>query len=116
MNSFNNQWQNSWNGGYQPQFTTNIIYVTSAEEALMRTTQRNSEAVYFNQDKPIFYRVRVDNDGRKAYQEFPYSQPNSDAVTPVTMAEFKSFAERLVKLETLMQQPVKEVNDAQSNG
>jgi hypothetical protein len=115
MNNFNNQWQNNWNSGYQPQFTTNIIYVTSAEEALMRTTQRNSEAVYFNQDKPIFYRVRVDNDGRKAYQEFPYSQPNPEASMPVSMADFKSLAERLAKLEAILQQP-KEVNDGQPNG
>ena len=35
---------------------TNVAYVTSLEEALIRTTQFNSDMIYFNQDKNEFYR------------------------------------------------------------
>ena len=40
-----------------------ITYVTSLEEALSKCNNRNTESVYFRQDLPIFYRIKVDNDG-----------------------------------------------------
>lgn len=101
MNNQNWQqpFQNNWSSGYQPPFTTNLIYVTSAEEALMRTTQRNCEAVYFHQDQPIFYRVQVDSEGRKRWQPFNYSAPNPDLTIPATKADIVDITNRLQQLE-----------------
>ena len=118
----NQSWQSTqnplgWSNIYQPPFNTNIIYVTSPEEALMKTNQRNCEAVYFHQDKPIFYRVKVDADGRKMWQSFNYGPPNPDLTTPATKAELVEIVERLQRLESRFTIPATEVNtDGESNG
>ena len=110
MNNFNNQWQNNWNP-YGP--TTNMIYVTSIDEALMRTTQRNSESVYFDQDRPVFYRVKVDQDGRKAWQMFEYTQPNPDLNTPANKSDIAALLSRIERLENELR---KDTANEQSNG
>ena len=75
---------NNWTAAqpqYQAPLNTNIILVTSLEEAVMRTTRPFSDMIYFNQNGGVFYRVKVEGDGRKSYQEFPYqssSQPKSE--------------------------------------
>ena len=116
----NQNWQsvqNNWSTGYQQPFSTNIVYVTSVEEALMRTTQRNCEAVYFHQDQPVFYRVKVDGEGRKMWQSFNYNLPNPDLTTPATKADLASICERLEKLESCFQQSTMEVaNNVESHG
>lgn len=106
-----------WAGNsYQPPFSTNIIYVTSPEEALMRTTQRNCEAVYFHQDKPIFYRVKVDMEGRKLWQAISYNSNDSDNSTPATKADLKELYNKLYELENRLQSKQSEVNNVESNG
>lgn len=110
MNNFNNQWQNNWSP-YGP--STNLTYVTSIDEALMKTSQRNSEYVYFDQDRPVFYRVKVDQDGRKAWQVFEYTQPNPDVSTPATKADVASLLDRIQRLENELR---KDTSNEQSNG
>ena len=91
------------NPGYrvQPQqpFNSNIMYVTSPEEALIKTEIRNSDMVYFDQDKNVFYRVRVDVDGRKSWTSFTYSLPNQDENAPATKADIQMLSERIAELE-----------------
>lgn len=61
---------NSWG---QP--NTNVTYVTGIEDALNKSSNYNSEMIFFHQDQPIFYRVKVDNYGKKQWQEFRYQPP-----------------------------------------
>ena len=128
MNNFDRNngqgWQQpspqNWSNMYQTPFSTNIIYVTSPEEALMRTNQRNCEAVYFNQDKPEFYRVKVDNEGRKMWQAVPYGSPNPDLNAPATKADFNELLKRLETLESRFQLGITKTtevtNNVESNG
>ena len=66
MSTFNNNFQRSGmypgyqnpqnygfgnNYGYQPPISTNVIYVTSLDEALIKTTACNSDIIYFHQDQ-----------------------------------------------------------------
>jgi hypothetical protein len=83
---------------------TNVSYVTSLEEALIRTTQFNSDMIYFNQDRNEFYRVRVDTDGRKSYLTFVYALPEpAPAPTPqANPEEFAALSARVEALEKLM--------------
>ena len=89
----------------QPQQTcnTNIMYVTSPEEALIRTDRRNSDVVYFDQDKNVFYRVRVDMDGRKSWAQFSYNTPNAETTTPATKEDILQLSERIARLEELQE-------------
>lgn len=107
----NQNWPNygQSNQGWPNQYTwqrpsTNVILVTGIDEALMKSTERNSDYVYFNQDKPVFYRVKVDNDGRKAWQEFPYNMPNPSDNLPATQADIIKLNERLEKIEKMFSQ------------
>lgn len=105
----NQNWPNYGqpNQGYQYGWqrpSTNVILVTGIDEALMKSTERNSDYVYFNQDKPVFYRVKVDSDGRKAWQEFPYNMPNPSDNLPATQADIIKLNERLEKIEKMFSQ------------
>ena len=112
MNNWNNQY--SYNNWDRP--STNIQYVTSLEEALSRSNMRGSENVYFHQDQQVFYRIRVDADGRKYWQEFAYSTPKpSEDNTPVVKSDLTDIVERLQRIENYVFQPV-EVSNEQSNG
>lgn len=84
--------------------STNVILVTGIEEALMKSTERNSDYVYFNQDKPVFYRVKVDGEGRKAWQEFPYNLPDPSTSLPATQNDIAKLNERLEKIEKMFSQ------------
>lgn len=98
----NGQYNNSY-GRYAPynsyNISTNVIRVTSLEEAVMQTTRRPSDMVYFNQDKDEFYNVKVDVDGRKTWATFQYTLPNPDATVPVTKADFTLLVNRIEELE-----------------
>lgn len=85
--------------GWQPQVTTNIVTVTSLEEAIMRSTTRNSDMTYFHQDQNVFYRVKVDMEGRKTWAQFNYSTPDPNLNVPATRADIEALAARLSKLE-----------------
>lgn len=111
MSMFGQQ-NNSYYGYGQPVSSlppmTNMVFVTSIEEALYRATQRNSDMVFFDQDRPIFYRVKVDNDGRKSWMQFEYAAPDVAKSTPVTQAEFQSFIARLEAIEKSLNPEVTE--------
>ena len=98
----NGQYNNAY-GQYSPyssyNINTNVIRVTSLEEAVMQTTRRPSDMVYFNQDKDEFYNVKVDVDGRKTWATFQYTLPNPDATIPVTKADFTLLVNRIEELE-----------------
>lgn len=104
-----NMWSgyNSYNA-FSPQPFSNVYKVTSAEEAVMRTNQRNSDMVYFDQDKNLFYRVKVDMDGRKSYATFTYTIPEPQA--PVTNLDLNSLNERISKLEKMFENKKEDEN------
>jgi hypothetical protein len=98
MNGINNWWQS--------QLTSNVATVTSLEEAIMRTTNRNSDMVYFHQDKNVFYRVKVDMEGRKSWASFNYSIPDPNTETPATKADIAELMRRIERLENSTSQEV----------
>ena len=92
--------------------STNVIKVTSLEEAIMQTNRRPCDMVYFNQDKDEFYNVKIDYDGRKTWAVFTYTVPNLDASTPASKADIASLIARVDALEA----KVGGVANAESNG
>lgn len=108
-----NNWQdysNSYPGFYQE---PRIMYVTSLEEALSKCINRNAESIYFRQDLPIFYRIKVDNDGRKYWQEFSYALAEKSGNTPVTQQDLSEINKRLSDIENKLKGGV---TDEQPNG
>ena len=134
MNNYNPQgfgynnspaWQQSPQyGNYMtpPRLVTNATFVTSLDEALIKTTERNSDMVYFHQDRAEFYRIRVDTEGRKSWAVFQYTQPSQDDSVPATKADLNALLARIEELENTCStkaQPKKkkDVNEnAESNG
>ena len=101
--NYQNEYFNSANS-YNPmnafnQLVTNVTFVTSVEEALFRASSRNSEMVFFHQDKPIFYRVKVDNEGRKSWAQYDYGTKPTEDNTPVTRAELSELVKKIAVLE-----------------
>lgn len=106
---------NSWNyDSYNP-FRSNVIYVTGVEDALNKSNMPNSYNVYFHQDKPIFYRVKVESDGRKYWQEFNYSGSTQFENRPVMTNDLLDLTNRLKAIEDLIFNK-SEVNSNESNG
>lgn len=102
---------NMFNGNSQ---NTNVLRVTSLEEAIMKTNARGSEMVYFHQTKDEFYVVRVDINGNKSWQTFPYSVPNANVNAPVNRAEFDALAAKLAELEAKLNGGVVNESNGQS--
>lgn len=102
----NRRWQNQSYGYSNPYNTpaTNVEYVTSLEEALMRTNSYPSDRVFFHQDRPVFYRVKVDNYGKKSWAEFEYGNPNNAVAVPATQADLKILSDRIGVLEDKLRQ------------
>ena len=96
---------------YNP-MTTNVIRVTSLDEAIMQTTKRPSDMVYFNQDKNEFYNVKVDYDGRKSWATFPYTLPNADENIPLSRADILPILGRIEAIEAKLGG----TTNAESNG
>ena len=115
MDNYNsNVWSNTGNyNSYTVQPFSNVYKVTSCEEAVMRTNQRNSDMVYFDQDKNVFYRVKVDMDGRKSYATFTYTIP--EPIIPVTNSDFNALSERITRLEKMLN-PTEENANGKLNG
>ena len=88
----------------QPQVNTNILLVTSLEEAKYKTNGRNMDFVFFNQNKDEFYRVKTDNEGVKSWTTFPFIAPNQADNTPATVGDLKLLSDRLMQLETAFMQ------------
>ena len=98
MNSWNNQYTyNNWD---RP--VTNMQYCTSLEEALSRCNRYNTENVFFHQDQPIFYRIRVEMDGRKMWQGFRYAPNEPVDNTPVLKQDLQNFDDRLKAIENVL--------------
>ena len=99
-NYFNTGYANGGYSSYQySPITTNVIKVTSLDEAIMQTTRRPSDMIYFNQDRDEFYNVKVDYEGRKTWATFIFSLPNPMENTPVTRADFSALVEKVNALE-----------------
>ena len=97
-------------GGYQSSImnpTGNVIRVTSIEDAIMRTNQYGSEMVYFHQDKNVFYLVKMDMNGRKTWQEFPFTVPNQNDVVPATKGDMQTLLARIEAIEAKLGTEVK---------
>jgi hypothetical protein len=77
-------------------------YCTSLEEALSRCNRYNTENVFFHQDQPIFYRIRVEMDGRKMWQGFRYAPNEPVDNTPVLKQDLQSFDDRLKAIENVL--------------
>ena len=113
MNEMNNFGNNQYPFNSQ-MFNSNITFVTSLDEALYRTNYRNSDMIYFHQDQNIFYRVKVDGDGRKTWAQFNYVAPDENINTPATKADLNGLIKRIETLEKSILKP--EVNDGELNG
>lgn len=102
----NNGWgqprqYNNYAQPMQPPYrlNTNAAFVTSLDEALIKTTERNSDMIYFHQDKNEFYRVKVDVEGRKSWAVFQYILPNQEDNAPATKADIDALLRRIEALE-----------------
>lgn len=116
MNGFGN-YSNTMYGQNFNQPITNVVYVTSLDEALMKTTNRNSDMIYFDQDKDVFYRVKVDYDGRKTWAQFNYTVPNNKENIPATKADIDYLLTKIERLEQKVSIEVEvENNNVQHNG
>lgn len=101
---FNSNWNN--NAFYDSQPSGNIVYVTSPEEALMRSNNRGTENVYFDQSKPVFYRVKVDFDGRKSWAPFTYNVntvDNTSNASNISRDEFDALVKEVKDLRSKLQ-------------
>ena len=109
---FQNNWYPSTAG--MPQgMNTNVLRVTSLDEAIMKNNARGSEMVYFNQGKDEFYNIRVDANGNKTWQVFTYSIPNPNVNMPVSRADFDALVVRFDALENKLKETKHEL-DGQS--
>ena len=107
----NTAYSNPMNSGV----STNVFKVTSLEEAIMRSTTRSSETVYYHQDKNEFYNIRVDANGNKIWQTFKYSLAGPEPVN--TGGITKEMYDEIIARISALEEKHKEVSDnAQSNG
>lgn len=86
----------------QPQLRTNVLPVTSLQEALSKNCELNSEIYFRDQSKPVFYVIRTNDRGYKEWAEIPYSISNSPDNSPATRADVAAIVERLVMLERIV--------------
>ena len=104
--SSSSSWGNNGFGGvnaYAPNppnnFVSNVLLVTSLEEAIMKTPATNSDVVYFNQGKDEFYRVRADQNGNKSWKTFAFYIPEEGETASVMKKDLAPIYERLGKIE-----------------
>ena len=106
MNNNYLNWHSGYNGygGYNTpnygQPISNVIRVTSLDEAIMRTTQPGSDMMYVHQDKNILYRVKVDLDGKKSWGEFPIIVPDQSDSAPATKLDIANLTARIEAMES----------------
>lgn len=108
MNNWNNQYgYSNWD---RP--ITNAQYCTGIEEALSRCNRPNTENIFFHQDQPIFYRIKVEMDGKKMWQGFKYDvlQPDSSD-QPLTRSDLTDIVERIKRIEDYVFQDPSEVHN-----
>lgn len=98
QNNYPNNFQNGNSNVVQAVRNTNIIFVTSANEAVMRTPN-DADMVYIDQNRPVMYRVVADMWGRKSLAEYPYNVPSTEEPATVSRTEFN---ELVAKVEGLL--------------
>lgn len=97
---------------------SNMIFVTSAEDALNRQAEFNSTMVYFHQDQPFGFQVKTDMQGKKALQPFKtitctveemlaeiQGVTQAQAADFATKADLKALEEKLVAMAQSFMQP-----------
>lgn len=109
--NYNNWQQTNYNPSPVPR-NTNVILVTSADEAVMRTPN-DADMLYIDQGRPVMYRVVSDVFGRKSLAEYPYIVPNATDNTPVTRADIQALSDRISKLENSGQEVSVDVKSVQ---
>ena len=100
MNQYTQPWQtanfpNSPSTPFHP--NTNVILVTSADEAVMRTPN-NADMLYCDQSRPVFYRVVSDAFGRKSIAEYTYTVPDANSTQGVSRTEFDALVKKVQEL------------------
>lgn len=104
---YNNGYGNNYGGGYgapapayNPQPSTNKLYVTSAEDAMQRFASPNSVMIYVLQDESAIFEVYTDAQGRKAVKvkKLVEYSPETDKGGYVTRAEFDELRGRFEAL------------------
>lgn len=61
----------------QMPYKTNKLVVTSLDEAMMRSSELNSDTVYFDQNKDVLYNVKVDSRGYKTCDTYKVSKADA---------------------------------------
>ena len=89
----------TFNQPYMSAQNSNIIKVTSLDEAIMRTNLRNCEMAYFDQNGKAIYIVRVDGVGNKSWDVLSCGTANANMATPATKEELLALVERIEVLE-----------------
>lgn len=105
------------------QLRTNKVLVTSLDEAIAKTSERNSELVYFDQSKPLIYIVKVDMTGVKSWAQLEYSTGVQDTNSPATKSDIAALTGKIEALVAKLEpettkrkkKEVEVVND-ESNG
>ena len=96
--SDSSNWHNSLNTNNLP-LRTNILRVTSLDEAIMKTAGVGSDVVYFDQSKDFFYRVKVDQYGNKSWKTFSFSFSDAVSDGPAMKSDINEILSRLEALE-----------------
>lgn len=88
---------------------SNMIFVTSAEDALNRYAEFNTDIVYYHQDQPFGFQVKTDMQGKKSIQPFKMipctleeMQAEIQGVTKAQMADYvtqEQFNKRMIAME-----------------
>lgn len=94
-------------------FKTNKIFVTSLQDALSRSTERDSEYVYFHQDLDILYNVRTDQVGRKTYLIVDLIEHKDEPKQAEQNNMYENFDKRLKVIEQKLE--IRNGTDEQSN-
>lgn len=80
---------------------TNMVFVTSLEDALQKTNMPNCNLLFLHQDKPFLFNIISDDMGKKTYSVYELKeyveekadepkQPQADFVTKDEFAEYQS--------------------------
>lgn len=93
---------------YQPQQTptrTNMVFVTSLEDALQKTNMPNCNLLFLHQDKPLLFNIISDDMGKKTYSVYELKEYKEEKANEpkqelqkdyVTKEEFESYQSKMV--------------------
>lgn len=84
---------------------TNMVFVTSLEDALQKTNMPNCNLLFLHQDKPLIFNIVSDEMGRKTYTTYELveykeqkaeEKPEEPPKEYVTKAEFEDYQKQMV--------------------